>query len=333
VATSYRCKTMKELVKWTGYSSCLIYRLIEDAKTTYKDFADSYLGGIEPERCGVKNHKVVSIKPAGRADCYDFVVDDTHNYALSAGIFVHNSNEDVRAARVTMGVQREVRNSLRRLIQIDLAARGIDPFRNDLQVLMTVPSGIYELAHMEVKNARADFATRIQPFVSKRYILKVVFKMSDDEIDKLEEEIKKDQDEQVELQAKQATAGGAPGGGTGGPLQLPDTSGALTGGGVASPPGNLEIGPPPGTGGRPNTAGEWKTFDNARRLEEKKEKLSEKRHDEIMDTLGRAMATDRLFATKLSQTNAFIQEFRQTAFARNGNGHVIAAPRGKGHRK
>jgi intein/homing endonuclease len=334
VATSYHCQTMKDLIKWTGYSSALIYRLIKDAGTSYKEFANNHLGGFKPGRWGGKNHKIVSIRPAGRADCYDFVVDDVHNYALNAGVFVHNSNEDVRAARVTMGVQREVRNSIRRLVQIDLAARGIDPFKHDLQVMMTVPSGIYELAHMEVKNARADFAGRIQPFVSKRYIQKVVFKMSDEEIDILEKEIKKEQEEQA-AQQQQQQQGGAPGGAAPGPLQMPDTSGALTGapGAAAPPPGSPDIGPPPGTAGRPNTAGEWKNFDNARRLEERKEKLSEKRHDEIMDTLVKVVSTDRAFASRLNQTNAFLQEFRHTAFAKNGNGSVVAAPRGRGHKK
>ena len=37
------------------------------------------------------NHTVVSVKPAGRADVYDFSVDQHENFALSAGVFVHNS--------------------------------------------------------------------------------------------------------------------------------------------------------------------------------------------------------------------------------------------------
>ena len=36
------------------------------------------------------NHKVVSVTAAGCADVYDFSVDDHHNFALSAGVFVHN---------------------------------------------------------------------------------------------------------------------------------------------------------------------------------------------------------------------------------------------------
>jgi intein/homing endonuclease len=349
---------------------------------------------------GKLNHTVVSVTFDGYEDVYDLTVENYHNFALTAGVFVHNtqrldmrfnpmdnsedffiavregrelarvevlqgpdyqatddveyfarkmhgvlkvprsylgqddaipgksilSSEDIRAARVTMGIQREVRNSVRRLIQIDLAARGIDPFKNDLQVLMTVPSGIYELAHMEVKNARADFAQRIQPFVSQRYILKNVFKMSDDEIDKIEEERKKDQEEQLALQAAQNPQGG----GTSGPLQLPDTSGALSAGGAAPPPGNIEIGPPPGTSGRPNTAREWKAYDSARRIEEKNEKVSEGRHDEIMDTLGKMLLQDRAFAARFNHHQAVMGEVKHALFARNGNGQLMMAPKGRG---
>ena len=36
------------------------------------------------------NHKVVAVRAAGSADVYDFEVDGQHNFALSAGVFVHN---------------------------------------------------------------------------------------------------------------------------------------------------------------------------------------------------------------------------------------------------
>jgi len=386
------------LLQRRGFASFADYKQRVVGTTTRKN------GPQKKRRLAVSgrlNHTVVSVTPDGYEDVYDLTVERFHNFALTAGVFVHNtqrldmrfnpmdnsedffiavregrelarvevlqgpdyqatddvdyfarklhgvlkvprsylgqddavpgksilSNEDARAARVTMGIQREVRNTIRRLIQIDLAARGIDPFKNDLQVLMTVPSGIYELAHMEVKNARADFATRIQPFVSKRYILKVIFKMSDDEIDQIDEETKKDKAAEAEQQG-----GAAAGPAAGGPLQMPDTSGALSSASMPQPPGDLEIGPPPGTAGRPNTAGEWKNYDNARRLEEKKDKMSEKRHDEIMDTLGKVLIQDKGFAARLSQSQSMLQEIRHAAFARNGNGQLIKAPRGRGHR-
>jgi intein/homing endonuclease len=36
------------------------------------------------------NHKVVGVRDAGRSDVYDITVDEHHNFALSAGVFVHN---------------------------------------------------------------------------------------------------------------------------------------------------------------------------------------------------------------------------------------------------
>jgi hypothetical protein len=38
----------------------------------------------------VINHKVLSVTDAGEADVYDLTVDEHHNFALSAGVFVHN---------------------------------------------------------------------------------------------------------------------------------------------------------------------------------------------------------------------------------------------------
>ena len=38
--------------------------------------------------------KVASVEPAGKADVYDLTVDVTQNFALAAGVFVHNSIDD-----------------------------------------------------------------------------------------------------------------------------------------------------------------------------------------------------------------------------------------------
>lgn len=46
----------------------------------------------------LSNHKVVSVEDAGYEDVYDITVDDYHNFALTAGVFVHNSKEKVRNA-------------------------------------------------------------------------------------------------------------------------------------------------------------------------------------------------------------------------------------------
>lgn len=48
----------------------------------------------ESAHAGRWNHKVVSVEPGGVEEVYDLTVDDHHNFALSAGVFVHNCNEE-----------------------------------------------------------------------------------------------------------------------------------------------------------------------------------------------------------------------------------------------
>jgi hypothetical protein len=219
-----------------------------------------------------------------------------------------------------MGIQREMKNTIRRLIMIDLAARGINPFNQDLQVMMTVPSGIYELAHNEIKNARADFATRVQPFVSMRYIQERVLKLSEDEIKVIE----KEREEDMKKQAEQQQMMGGASEGAGGP-------GEMMGGGGGNPgaqhPGNMDIGPPPGVAGRPNTPTEQKRYDAARRLEEKNDRESWRRDAELQEL----KQQNKHLMSKMHQHEAFIREFRSTCFSRNGNGKLISAPQGRGN--
>jgi hypothetical protein len=47
----------------------------------------------EKRNMSCENHKVIRIEPAGKEDVYDFTVESYHNFALSAGVFVHNSIE------------------------------------------------------------------------------------------------------------------------------------------------------------------------------------------------------------------------------------------------
>lgn len=232
------------------------------------------------------------------------------------------SFEDVRAARVTMGIQREMKNVIRRLVQIDLAARGIDPFNQDVQVMMTVPSGIYELAHNEIKNARADFAQRVQPFVSMRYIQERILKLSDDEIVAIERQREEEAKKQAEMQQQQQ--GGAPGGMGGMPAPVGPPG--------SQHPGSIDVSPPPGLPMKPKTPAEWKAFDAERRLEERRDKMSRQRDQEIMDTMHRVFEQNKELAYKIEQTSQFFREFRQAVFARGGNGRLIAAPAGRGHR-
>lgn len=107
------------------------------------------------------------------------------------------SSEDVRFARTVLRLQRELRNGLAKVARVHLAALNIDPHSVEYDINMTVPSSIFELAQLEVRNARADLAGRMQPFVSLHWLMSNVFNMTDAEI----QNIFKQRDEDAERDA------------------------------------------------------------------------------------------------------------------------------------
>lgn len=110
------------------------------------------------------------------------------------------SSEDIRYGRTVLRIQRELRNGLRKIANVHLAARKIDPASVDFEIMMTVPSSISELGQMEIRRARADLANSMQAHVSLYWLLSNVYGMSDDEIQKISQQKKEEQ--------KMAAAGG-----------------------------------------------------------------------------------------------------------------------------
>jgi len=64
------------------------------AKRTYnryhKDTYSTFEGYMEAKANGEVNHKITKIEKDGTGDVYDMTVDIHHNFATSAGVFVHN---------------------------------------------------------------------------------------------------------------------------------------------------------------------------------------------------------------------------------------------------
>jgi intein/homing endonuclease len=125
------------------------------------------------------------------------------------------SSEDVRFARSVLRVQRELRNGLKRMARVHLAALKVDPSRVDFEMNMTVPSAIYELAQIEVRNARADLATRMKEHVSLNWVLSNVYGLTDSDIERILKERSEDvvregkaqtEVEKMSAQAQQAAA-------------------------------------------------------------------------------------------------------------------------------
>ena len=93
------------------------------------------------------------------------------------------SNEDVRFARTVMRIQRAVINGLEEVCDLHLMALGVDPDQVDYEVRMTVPSAIFELAQMEVRNARADLVSKLRDVFPLEYLYKDVFHLTDNDIE------------------------------------------------------------------------------------------------------------------------------------------------------
>jgi len=62
------------------------------------------------------NHKVISVKDAGYADVYDLEVPGVNNFAISAGVFVHNSHARNALARVSQHGTPSERERVRRAV-------------------------------------------------------------------------------------------------------------------------------------------------------------------------------------------------------------------------
>jgi len=123
------------------------------------------------------------------------------------------STEDVRFARTVLRIQRELRNGLGKVCRVHLAAVGIDPHREEYEVHMTVPSSIFELAQLEVRNARADLGSRMREFMSLYWLYKNVFSLSDEEIEEVSKQRAQDiKDEAVWAAAAEAAASEVAGG-------------------------------------------------------------------------------------------------------------------------
>lgn len=112
----------------TGKSECAVIRCTEaaDAKGLcgrhYQEWRRQELRSragrikVAISGNGSKNHQVIAIRPlAYRRSVWDLTVDDYHNFALTAGVFVHNSKDvaDALAGVVYLLVTREGRHAAR----------------------------------------------------------------------------------------------------------------------------------------------------------------------------------------------------------------------------
>ena len=90
---------------------------------------------------------------------------------------------DVRMARSVMRVQRVMKNGYHQVGRVDLAAKNIDPDMVEFRCMMNIPSGVLEMAQVEVQNAKLDLAAKYQAAgFSQYFIWSQVLGLSEDDI-------------------------------------------------------------------------------------------------------------------------------------------------------
>jgi capsid portal protein len=88
------CKSIQQVAKALGVSTTFVYDELKRNDWTWKKVKSEILG----INIGTgENHRVIQVRRCGVADVYDITVEEHHNFALHAGVFVHNSAEISRA--------------------------------------------------------------------------------------------------------------------------------------------------------------------------------------------------------------------------------------------
>lgn len=113
------------------------------------------------------------------------------------------SQEDVRFARTVMRIQREIRNGLRSICRTHLAIIGIDPDTVSFDVKMALPSSIFEMQQIELRNAQADNARSLMEFFPRAWVMERVFDLPRDEAERLIREKQMESGDKLKAYAQQ----------------------------------------------------------------------------------------------------------------------------------
>lgn len=94
--------------------------------------------------------------------------------------------QDIRLAKTVMRIQRVIKEGWRHILQIDLAAKNVDPDKVNFEIKMAVPSGALEIAQIEVEKAKVDLAAQYQSQnFSEHFIWSKILGVSDEDILKI----------------------------------------------------------------------------------------------------------------------------------------------------
>jgi len=135
-----------------------------------------------------KNHEVVSVtKLEGRIDTCDIQVKKYHNFAVSAGVIIHNSTlaqESIKFANAVRNLQESLAQELKKIALVHLYTKG---YKNQdlvgFNFKFTNPSIVAEQERIEFLSRKAGVARDLRelPIHSDKWIAKNIFNMSEEE--------------------------------------------------------------------------------------------------------------------------------------------------------
>lgn len=202
----------------------------------------------------------------------------------------HLSAEDARFARSVLRVQREYIQGIKRVCRIHLAAKGINPDTIDFNIKMTIPSAIFELSQLEIRNAELELAEKFGAWAPKHWIMRKILNFSDEEISEMNRLQKIEDEGGVEK----------PEGGGGGALER-----ALSKRGtpaIESPPPRERSIPEP----TPTPEVAWRTFKRNQILVNGK--VASDRA--VLDRIEELRSKNREFDRRLSESRNLLKEIR-----------------------
>jgi DNA gyrase subunit A len=156
----------EEDVNLKGYK--MVYQPTEDNNGVPKiENALKYFSDFQQikERAKVHNHKVTAIEILlEREDVYDLTIENNHNFALAAGIFVHNSVDGDSAAAMRYTEVRMSKIAEELLADIDKETVNFVPnFDNSLEEPEILPAKIPHLLINGSSGIAVGMATNIPP--------------------------------------------------------------------------------------------------------------------------------------------------------------------------
>lgn len=149
-----------------------------------------------------RNHKVVRVEILEECrDTCDLRVENHHNFATAAGVFIHNSGkatlsaEDIRFARTVERVQRIVEAELTKIALVHLYTQGFtgESLAN-FELKLTTPSVIFEQEKIALLKEKVDLANQMleTKLFPSDYIYENVFGISENDYLEMRELIRED---------------------------------------------------------------------------------------------------------------------------------------------